>query len=325
MVSLSARAEDGLQRTQSISLGKGWNAVFLEVEPVDTSPAKVFAGLPVDKAATLFENPVSNQFVTDSTINLSTSSGWGIWYSGELPESFLRSLDAIHGNRAYLVHATAPCQWNVLGEVERAVIDWKPDAYNFVGFSVRSPGGPTFAEFFAGSPAHRGQKIYRLVNARWKQVLQPATEAMRSGEAFWIFCDGPSNYQGPLTVETPLRQGLSVGRGDGELILRNACPHPLGLTIHHVPGVAGGVPLSVVVSSVGDPANPISAVGVPMPSGTWQQALPPLEVGGSVAVPFECRSGDMLKAEQATLLKITTDLGSENWVPVRGFRDDLND
>lgn len=320
---LSAQSDKGLQRTQSISLGKGWNAVFLEVEAVDTKPMKTFAGLPVDKVATLFENPVSNQFVSDSAIDLSKSSGWGIWYADDRPESFLGTLDSIHGNRAYLVHATEACTWKATGAVAMLQVDWKPDAYNFVGFPVKTPGGPSFAEFFAGSPAHQGQTIYRLVGGRWKKVIQPAAEFMRSGEAFWVFCDGRSDYQGPLRVETPSRRGLVLGRDPVELTLRNTCPHPIHPTIESVSST--GLPLSIVVRSYGSPTAPVASVGVPMPSGSWVQNLPPLEVAAGIATPFQLRLPEMLQAQQSSLLKITTDLGTEAWVPVRGFRDDLDD
>ncbi|WP_338689877.1 hypothetical protein [Haloferula helveola] len=318
-------AGQGLRRTQAIPLSKGWNAVFLEVEPDDTSPAKVFSGLPVDKAATLVENPTTNQFVSDSAIDLSKSGGWGIWYSAELPESFLKSLDAIHGNQAYLVHAKEGCVWQAVGSATQTIVKWRSDAYNLVGFPVRTPGGPTFGQFFAGSPAHVGQKIYRLVNGRWKQVLQPTTQAMKSGEAFWIFCEGRSEYQGPLRVEAPSRLGLLLGRGGNEIILRNNCPHPLNPTVEHVPGASPAVPLSVIVRTFGDPADPTSTASVPMPAAAWSQTLPPLESGDGFAIPFECRAAEMVRPEQASLLKITTDLGTETWVPVRGFRDDLED
>ena len=108
---IAAEQSVGHRRTQELALSAGWNAVFLEVEPLDDSPAKVFAGLPVDKVATLFGHPASNQFVTDPGVDLFKATGWGVWYAPGLPEAFLKSLGAINGNRAYLVHATAACQW----------------------------------------------------------------------------------------------------------------------------------------------------------------------------------------------------------------------
>jgi hypothetical protein len=316
----------GHVRTQEIALHAGWNAIFLEVEPVDVLPAKVFGGLPVDRVATLFESPASNQFVTDPGVDLFKGRGWGVWYAPGLPEEFLRSLDAINGKRAYLVHAKSACQWRVSGQVEFALTKWQPDAFNLVGFSVRSAGGPTFEQFFAGSKAHHGQAIYRLVESRWKQVVQPAAESLRSGEAFWIFCKGPSDFQGPLRVETASRQGLLLGSRAAEVIVRNECPHPLTATVRHMPGGDGApLPLSILVTVYGNVAVPVMTAAARMPAGAWEQPLPTMEAAGAMAIPFECRAAEMLRVRQGSLLQITTDLGTETWIPVSGSRDDLGE
>lgn len=224
-----------------------------------------------------------------------------------------------------MIHTRQAFSWKVAGRSHPTRVVWRSDAFNFVGFPVRSPGGPTFAQFFAGSKAHAGQAIYRLTDGRWRQVLQPSAEAMRSGEAFWIHCKGPSDYQGPLRIETRSSLGLLLGRGADELILRNASPHPGGLTLSHVPGDANPLPLSVLVRTYGSVSAPVAPVPVILPSGAWDQAVPPLEIGASLAIPLECRSSEMSRAKQGSLLKITTDLGSEHWVPLYGFRDDLGD
>jgi hypothetical protein len=324
-VSLHAQEESpGHQRTQEIALHQGWNAVYLEVDPANDAPASVFSGLPVDKVATLFKNPGNQQFVTDPGIDLTKAQGWGVWYAPELPEAFLKSLDAIDGNRAYLIHAKSDCQWRPSGRVTGDAVTWQPDAFNFTGSPVATVGGPTFAQFFAGSKAHKNQAIYRLVNGRWKQVLQPTAETMRSGEAFWIYCKGSSDYQGPLRAEVS-GLGLALGQGPADLTLRNEAPHPLTPTIHHVPGDASPLPLSILIKTYGDPNAPVKTVPANLPAAAWQQALPPLEVAGAIAIPFECRSGELLKPLQGSLLKITTDLGTETWVPVSGRRDSLGE
>ena len=321
-----ARGESGHQRVQEIALSAGWNSVYLAVEPVDAAPEKVFAGLPVDTVATLFENPVSNQFVTDPSVDLFKSQGWGVWYAPGKPEAFLKSLDAVNGNRAYLVHAKSACSWKATGNALMPAVAWRPDAYNFVGFGVRSQGGPTFAQFFAGSKAHTGQAIYRLAEGRWKKVLQPAGETMKAGEAFWVYTKGASDYQGPLGIETVSRSGLLLGRGADQMIFRNTCGHPLSPAIQQVPGKdASALPLSFVVKTYGSAAQPVASTPVQMPAGAWEQALPPLEGGKAIAVPMQCRASELLKPKQGSLLKVTTDLGTEAWVPVNGFRDGTND
>lgn len=322
----NAGAVAGHQRVQEIALTAGWNAVYLAVEPTEPAPEKVFAGLPVDTVATLFENPVSNQFVTDPSVDLLKAQGWGVWYAPGKPEAFLKSLDGVLGNRAYLVHAKSACTWKATGDALMPAIAWRPDDYNFVGFGVRAQGGPTFAEFFAGSKAHTGQAIYRLSEGRWKKVLNPASETMRAGEAFWIYTKGSSDFQGPLGIETVSGRGLLLGKGADQMIFRNTCNHPLAPVIEQVPAKDGPpLPLSFVVKTFGDASQTVSTNTAPMPTGAWEQALPPLEGGKAIAVPMQVRSSELLKSKQGSLLKVTTDLGTEAWVPVNGFRDGAND
>jgi hypothetical protein len=312
-----------MSRTQSIDLVKGWNAVFLEVEPLSDAPSKVFEGLPVDMVATFIPGSTTEQFITNPGVNLAKSKGWGMWFAKERPEAFLTSLGAIYGQQAYLVHAKSAARWNLVGTVTPAKIRWRSDAYNLVGFGVRAQGAPTFGEFFEASAAHRAQPIYRLVNDAWKKVPQPATETMRSGEAFWIYCDKASDYQGPLGMELTHRQGLMLASGGTSITLRNPTAHPLTPAVERVITAGNDLPLSIVITAFGDPVNPVKSVAVEKPAGAWTQELPALEAGKSMALPFEARLGEMTAPVQGTLLKITTDMGTETWVPVYGVRTDL--
>jgi hypothetical protein len=113
--------------------------------------------------------------------------------------------------------------------------------------------------------------------------------------------------------------------GAAEVILRNDCPHPLTPTLQQVPGDGSPLPLSILVRVYGSVAAPVAPVAARMPAGAWEQPLPALEIAGAVAIPFECRGSEMQRARQGTLLKITTDLGTETWLPVLGFRDDLGE
>ena len=323
--SSAAEADVTLHRTQTIDLVKGWNAVYLEVEPAAPEPEKVFAGTPVDSAATYFPSKSSGEeFITDPEINLSKSKAWGVWYASEKPEAFLSSLGGIYGQQAYLVHAKSAFRWSIKGSVTPNLIKWRSDAYNLVGFGVRSTGTPTFAEFFAGSEAHKNQSIYRLVNGAWKKVSQPATESMRSGEAFWIYCKKSSTYQGPLGVELALQQGLQLSNGTGKIVLRNQTANPLTATVERVAVGGNELPVSIVMTVFGDPSKPVKAVAVEKPAGPWIQDFPPLEAGEALAIPLEARTQEMTAPEQGALLKITSDIGTESWVPVYGSRQSLN-
>src|SRR5437667_8818882 len=188
-------------RTQTIQLHQGWNAVFLEVYPPNSDPGLLFASTPVDIAASYYAHASSAQFIARPGSEMFKKAGWGVWYAGNRPDAFLKTLYSIYGQQAYLIHSTRDYTWSITGAVTPAAARWQPNAFNFVGFSVNSPGAPTFAQFFGGSLAHNHNRIYRLSNGAWRQVLDPSAETMQSGEAFWIYCNGNSGYQGPLQVE----------------------------------------------------------------------------------------------------------------------------
>lgn len=324
MATAPAIAADGpLDRTQTIALSKGWNSVFLEVEPADGDPAKVFGGKPIDVVAAYFWRSSPAQFVSDPGTNLFRELGWAVWYGAERPDAFLKTLFRISADQAYLIHATEDYSWSITGEAVRASVRWKPDAFNLVGFTLAETGAPTFAQFFSGSKAHRSQRIYRLANDRWRKVTEPEAEAMRPGEAFWIFCEGASAYPGPLGVETVASSGLNLYGGEARIVLRNHVDHPIAPTLKHVVAAGKTSPLAMVIEVVGDRAQPFKSVAVPKPSGSWEQALPPLEAREAIAVPFAPRSERMTEATHRSLLKIETDLGTVHWLPVTSSREDL--
>ncbi len=312
-------------RTQQIQLQKGWNAVFLEVYPTDAAPGVVFTDTPIDMAASYYERSSSAQFITDPGAKLFKKAGWGVWYAETRPDAFLKTLHAVYGQQAYLIHAKSDYTWNITGAVVPPEVRWQPAAYNLVGFSLSAQSPPTFNQFFAGSKAHQHNQIYRLANGSWRRVLDPTAETMRSGEAFWVFCDGVSKYQGPLRVETATRSGIVLGARTDVLTLRNESNHPVTPTLDHVVSGADSVPLSIVIRATGDETMPIRSISAAKPEGQWTQLMPALEAAKSIQVPLEARAQDLKSMVQSSLLKISTDLGTEIWIPVVSTREDLKE
>jgi len=312
-------------RTQTIQLTRGWNAVFLEVYPLEANPTLLFQGTPVDIVASYYTHASSAQFIGNPSGDLFKKEGWGVWYAPTRPDAFLKSLHAIYGQQGYLMHAKTDYTLTINGGAVPPSIRWVANEYNFVGFSVRGTGAPTFNQFFSGSAAHNHNKIYRLTDGAWRRVLDPTAESMKSGEAFWIYCAGASQYTGPLAVETTVRGGLFISTAGDELTLRNHSGHPLSATVEHVPSGTNPVPLSLVIQLVGATDDAVQTVATAKPEGAWTQALPPLEAGAALRMPLEVRSQDLRVGVQSSLLKISTDLGTETWIPVVTTRKDLED
>lgn len=312
-------------RTQTIALQRGWNAVFLEVYPIETNPSVLFAGTPIDIAASYYGHVSSAQFIGNPNADLFKKTGWGVWYAQNRPDAFLKSLHAIYGQQGYLIHVKSDYTLTISGGAYPPKPQWEPDSYNFVGFGLSSQSPPTFAQFFSGSPAHRHNKIYRLTDGVWRRVLDPSAETMRSGEAFWIYSEGASKYPGPLAIESAARSGLVVNAAGDTITLRNQTDHPLATTVEHVPSGSNAVPLSITVQVLGATNAPVQSVAVPKPAGAWAQPLPALEGRAALRIPFVARTEDVQAVVQSSLLKITTDLGTETWIPVVTTREDLED
>lgn len=309
-------------RTQAVSLEKGWNAVWIEVEPETPGLADIFDGKPVDIVAG-YTKPVSEaQFVKNTAVNVQSLAGWNTWYAPYRADAPLSRLHRFNADTGYLVHALEAMTLSIPGTVTGGAVRWTPNRFNLVGFGVAEQGGPTFKEFFQGSTAHNHNKIYRLADGVWRQVLTPASEVLRTGEAFWVYCDGASDYQGPLSVTANTKMGLVLnGSLKGSVEFGNATPHPLAFTLEQV--VAGGnadLPLAAVVSAALPTAVRLADTPVDFPSGVWTQEFPAFEAGGGVTLPFILRVKDIEAGSYAGLLKVTTDLGSVTWLPVHAER-----
>ncbi len=309
-------------RTQTIHLTSGWNAVYMEVDPSPAAPAALFAEHPVDMVAAYAAPGSDAQFVRDPRADLLRAYGWAVWYAPVRADAFLTTLYGIHGARGYLVHATTNATLTVAGTAPPERLSWTPDAFNFVGFAVLEQGAPTFAQFFAGSPAHAHNRIYRLVGGSWRQVLDPAAAVMNAGEAFWIYCDGRSDYRGPLDARASSVQGLILAEGGrAEIVVRNRTGHPVAFAIEHVVDPQRPIPLSSPVESLDEAAGGgLQELYVHLAAEGWRQQFPPLEAGKALRFPLALRAREMEPGTRESLLKVVSDMGTIDWIPLTATR-----
>lgn len=308
---------NGPFRTQTIELKAGWNAVYLEVDPLDTDPNTLFEGTLIECVANYSGDGSTRQFVSNLSIDLTRAAGWLRWYPNSVEHSFLSNLGEVYGGQCYLIKTTESFSLKVRGSPVLARMNWIPDAYNFVGFSVAESGGPSFYEFFEGSDAHSGQVIYKLSDGVWMQVLNPTADALAYGEAFWIFCNGNSDYQGPLQVDVPGIDGLVLVDNPLELVLTNRSSNPVSYSIDHVLVGDFGVPMSFQVNVLGDTDAPVRSVPVDFPSTAWEQNFPAMEGDFSIRMPVALRRSDLVADGTQSYLMFESSLATRVWVPVR--------
>lgn len=218
-------AQDGVF-TQTYELQPGWNAIFVEMLPEPADMDAIFGGLPVESVWGFFPPIGQIDFVDDPAQGLDHLEGWRGWYPRPRPEALLSNLFGVEVNRAYLVKldGNAPVTLRISGRPVNKPLRWVPDSFNLVGFQVDPAGPPTFGAFLAPSAAHAGQPIYRLAaSGVWQLLPSSYSATIRPGEAYWVFTQGNSNYQGPLEVETGAFDGLeySASLDEQRLIIKN--------------------------------------------------------------------------------------------------------
>ena len=255
---------------QTIDLQPGWNAVYFQVEPDDNRMTSVFADVPV--ASVWRWLPTGSgvsaaQFVQDPAEGLENIEGWFAWFPEPRPEAFLSNLFRVNANTAYLIRiaGSASHQITVAGRPQLLPLRWETDAFTLTGLPVAAQNAPTFGEFFSGSAAHQNQPAYQLdADGRW-QVVSPASTQINSGEAYWIFTAGNSNYQGRMDLVLDQGESLEYAAALEEIrfVLRNRSELPGSFQVRRIAGNA--MPLAfrnvdIETGEVGWPSLPSNLV-----------------------------------------------------------------
>lgn len=211
---------------QRITLRPGWNAVYVEVQPEPRDCERVFADLPIESVWAWNRRFSSVQFIRDPSTLVPEEPEWLVYLPDD-PSSpgknVATNLFIVQGGRAYLIklRGRESVNWQLKGKPVLRPIDWLADSFNLVGFLVDQGTPPTFESFFAPSPVHAGGPVYRLdPSGRWTQVTNLTDTTIEPGEAYWVYCEGQSEYCGPLRVRFEQGHSLDFGRILTEQTLR---------------------------------------------------------------------------------------------------------
>lgn len=210
-----------IERTQEIQLEKGWNAVYLEVDPViekqDFSSYMMPKGednktitTPISIIATYYPRFSSVEYIDDPSTSGWKKSTWNRWVRDDLEDAFLTNLYDLEANQGYLVKADKAFVWKVKGEVRDLERRWQPNSFNLVGFNVVSPA-QSFYQYFQNNLSVKALAegpVYSLVNGAWTKVNMFDT-AIEPNKAYWVYSTNTTEFQGVLDV--------SVESGSSEL------------------------------------------------------------------------------------------------------------
>lgn len=310
-------------RTQTISLKSGWNAIYLEVEPLEAAPDLLFEGTPIEVVASYFRPVSPQQFVESPNEVIVDAKGWNVWYRQDRDDALLTDLYAIQAHGSYLVYTESDYVWQLQGAPSFGAAQWHPNAYSLVGFPLNAAEVPTVENFFSGIGAHANLKVYSMQDGRWNLISEPEATYMEIGEAYWIYSEGASDFKGPLQVNFKAESlgGMifTANTNAQELILTNVSPYPQQLTLSLEAGASGQIPLAYEVRELnGD--EPIGTSSQRIEDG---MAIGPVESGASVVLNLEVVRSEVSVPLMTTILVVSSDAGMRVDVPIVSTRPDL--
>ena len=298
---------------QNIYLKAGWNAIFLEVNPVNSCPDIIFKDTPVNLVLTYFPKNSSVQFIKSPDEIQWKQEGWYRWLPPEREESILNNLYNLNDNQAYIIFSTQDYHLELTGVSTIRKHRWQPDTFNLVGFYVDPVAPPTFAQYFSNSTAHADFNFYYLKDNNWVKIDNPGAVNIQSGKAYWIYCNGSSNYAGPMEIDLPGTfdyLNFIDATAELEMTIKNNSQDPLSLTIESVDNAPDDdmVPLSIVSYN-------LDKTKIYEPFVSFTPSMP-LEAGQTLLFRLAVRRNEITKNDVSHRLKIMDDLGNRFFIPV---------
>jgi len=214
---LSFGAKLFAQTTQQIiTLTPGWNSVFLELNPQNNNCNEIFENLPIASVWAWNPKTTAVEYIKNPDELIPEHPQWLTWYPPDKPYSYKTNLFSLLGEHAYLIQieGNQTIELSLTGRPCLPNINWKPDSVNLVGFHVIPDQGPFFSDFFSPSSAHGNDnpEIYYLnENSIWEKIQNTKATRINKGTAYWIHCEGESNYVGPVKIEVMQGNGLDYG------------------------------------------------------------------------------------------------------------------
>lgn len=302
--------------TQTFDLHPGWNAVYLEVQPAQNDIDQMLAGIPVESVWRWIPTKVDQvQFILDPAEGLQNINGWHGYFPYPRPEAFLTNLFSMRANQAYLIKlgGTQNVTWQVTGKPQATRKRWISDSFNLVGLGVEPGNEPTFGDYFSSSPAHAGQSIYRLAaSGVWEPIQQPYATPISSGEAYWVYVNGKSAYQGPMQITLSYGKELEYKASltDQKVIVQNNTSIPTAVTVRRLGGAVTPMPLSYELID-----NATNERSWPSLQNSLSYAI---EADNDVILNLGVRRKDFTEERMEELLEFTNGLGSRVLVFVGG-------
>ena len=196
---------------ERFTLVPGWNAVYLESQPVSNRVEVVFSDPNIESVWYWNRRDQGPDLLGALNTAVAEPDEWLVFNRAGNTAARVRSLYDVEGGRAYLVRVrsgtTALVQFNGVPAPPRT--DWVPEAFNLVGFNLLPGSTHTFGTLLSGSTAHASASVFDMLpDGRWRRLTSAATTLVARNRAYWIQTLGASRHPGPFQLDC--EQGSNV-------------------------------------------------------------------------------------------------------------------
>ena len=194
---------------ETMTLTKGWNAIYLESTPVYASCAEFFAGAPVERVASYMSDAYSStrQIASDGTEIAQKPLSYYVWVPGDETAS---TMTALVGGRVYMIYAADGWSKSFYGVPAAPRMTWRATSgetglMNLAGVSASEPTA-TRAYFGEGPYGTASGSAYQIAGSKesgptFLSLGISAGTKLQPGRAYALTATKDAEWPGVIGVQ----------------------------------------------------------------------------------------------------------------------------
>ena len=196
---------------ETMTLAKGWNAIYLESTPTNAACADFFAGAPVERVASYQSDAYSStrQIADDGTEIAQKPVSYRVWVPGDAAAS---TMTALRGGCVYLIYAKDVWTTTFLGVPAAPRQTWRATSgetgfMNLVGVSADTNASVTAKAYFGEGPFGTASGVaYKIAGTKtaaptFLSLGLASSPKVKGGQAYAFSATKDGDWPGVVGVQ----------------------------------------------------------------------------------------------------------------------------
>ncbi len=197
--------------SETMTLAKGWNAIYLESTPVNAACEDFFAGAPVERVASYYSDAYSStrQIADDGTTIDQKPVSYSVWVPGDEAAS---TMAALRGGCVYLIYAKDVWTTTFLGVPAAPRQTWRATSgetgfMNLVGVSADTNASVTAKAYFGEGPFGTASGVaYKIAGTKtaaptFLSLGLASSPKVKGGQAYAFSATKDGDWPGVVGVQ----------------------------------------------------------------------------------------------------------------------------